>query len=78
MNKLTGQNDELFAAGLAIGSAASLLGSTTVTITEFIAAKLGSLGAMKIGIELGLAINPFFACVTLIGGVGYLVYKACK
>lgn len=41
MARLTGQQDEQFAAGVAIGGTASLIGPTAVGVAEVAAAKLG-------------------------------------
>lgn len=78
MAQFTGQNDEQFAAGAAIGGAASLIGPTAAGAAKVAAVKLGALGALKAGIGVGLAVNPFFAGAALVGGAGYLIYKACK
>ncbi len=78
MAQFTGQNDEQFAAGVAIGGAASLIGPTAVGAAKVVAVKLGALGALKTGIGVGLAVNPIFAGFALLGGAGYLIYKACK
>ncbi len=78
MAQLTGQNDEQFAAGAAIGGAASLIGPTAVGVAKVAAVKLGALGALKTGIGIGLTVNPIFAGIALVGGAGYLIYKACK
>lgn len=78
MAQFTGQNDEQFAAGAAIGGAASLIGPTAIGTAKVIAVKCGALGALKTGIGVGLTINPLFAGIALIGGAGYLIYKACK
>lgn len=78
MARLTGQNDEQFAAGAAIGGAASLMGPAAVNVAKVAAIKLGVLGSLKSGIMLGLSVNPIFAGVALVGGAGYLIYKAYK
>ena len=61
MAKLTGQNDEQAALGLAIAGAATLIGPTAVGVAKVTAVKLGALTALKTGIGWGLAINPAFA-----------------
>lgn len=78
MAQLTGQNDEQLAAGAAIGGTASLLGPTAAGVAKVAAAKLGSLGALKMGIGIGLTANPIFAVAAIVGGAGYLIHKACK
>ena len=78
MAQLTGLNDKQFAAGAAIGGAASLMGPTAVGAAKVAAVKLGALGALKTGIGVGLAVNPIFAGIALVGGAGYLIYKACR
>lgn len=75
MAQFTGGNDERLAAGAAIGGGASFLGPTAVSAAKFIGLKVGIL---KTGIGLGLSVNPFVAAAALIGGAGYLIYKACK
>ena len=78
MAQFTGQNDEQFAAGAALGGAASLLGPTAVGAAKVVAVKLGILSGLKAGIGIGLAINPVVAGIALAGGAGYLIYKAFK
>lgn len=79
MAQLTGQNDEQLAAGVAVGSSASLIGSTAVGVAKTVAAHCGTaFGTVKTGIVFGLSLNPFLSGVALVGSVGYLIYKTCK
>lgn len=78
MAQLTGKGDEQFAAGAAIGGGASLIGPTAVGAVKVVAVKLGALQALQTGIGVGLTVNPIFAGIALVGGAGYLIYKAWK
>ena len=81
MAQLTGQNDEQFAAGAVIGGTANVLASTAVghsatTAATWIAAHCGGLSALKAGIFF--AMNPHLGVICLLGGLGYICYKATK
>lgn len=80
MAQLTGGNDEQFAVGVIIGGTAQAVGNTAAatSVSSFIAAHVGSLGAIKAGIGTALALNPMFGVVAVIGGVAYLAYKSKK
>lgn len=79
MAQLTGQNDEQFAAGAAVGGAITLAAGKATTIA--VAAKVGTfaaLGTAKTGMLVAAVSNPFLAGAVLLGGAGYLIYKVCK
>ena len=80
MAQLTGGNDERFAVGVIIGGSAQAVGHTAAatSISSFIAAHAGSLGAIKAGISSALALNPLLGVVAAIGGLAYLAYKSKK
>ncbi len=82
MAEFTGQNDEQFATGAAIGGVANVLANTTAigssatTVASWIGAHCGSLSAVKLGITVGL--SPHLGVIALLGGVGYLLYQASR
>lgn len=82
MATFAGGNDEQLAAGAAIGGLASLIGPTTshaaALSAKYIGIKCGALGALKTGICMGLASNPWLAGLAVIGGIGYMIHKANK
>lgn len=80
MAQLTGGNDEQFAVGVIIGGSAQAVGHTAAatSISSFIAAHVGSLGAIKAGISSALVLNPLLGVVAAIGGFAYLAYKSKK
>lgn len=80
MAQLTGGNDEQFAVGVIIGGSAQAVGHTAAatSISSFITAHVGSLGAIKAGISSVLVLNPLLGVVAAIGGFAYLAYKSKK
>ena len=78
MAKFTGQDDEQVAVGAIIGGTSQLIGPTAMTAAKWLAVKCGALSSVKAGIGLGLSFNPIFGGIAVIGGAGYLIYKACK